>query len=245
MHISNVIQQLGYPSSQVKIYLAALDLGEATITDLAGKVSMPRTSVQSIIEEMHKKGLMNYYLKRRRRYWVAENPEKLMISLKEREAALKSIMPELQSKRFAQGGRPIVRVYHGPEEIKLIMENMIDSKKHINAIISWDDWRFFFGDDYVDDFIENRYKHFLRIRLLTPKTPSSISLKERDSRELRQTRFLPTSMDIKNTNFIYDNTFAIISLNKRQPVGIVMEDPDIAHTASLLFESTWAQSSER
>jgi sugar-specific transcriptional regulator TrmB len=76
MHIANVIQQLGYPPSEVKLYLAALDIGESTITDLSLKVGMPRTSVQTIIEDMHRRGLMNYYLKRRRRYWVAENPEK-------------------------------------------------------------------------------------------------------------------------------------------------------------------------
>lgn len=244
MHIGTVIEQLGYPPNEVRLYLASLDIGEATITDLAEKVGMPRTSVQTIIADMHKRGLMNYYQKKRRRYWVAENPEKLLITLKEREAALKSIMPELQSKRFGQGGRPIVRIYHGKDEIKLIMDDMVDSKRHINAIVSWDDWREYFGNDYVSDLIERRYKHFLRIRLLTPPTQSAKELKRRDAQEMRQTRFLPKHMSINNSNFMYGNTLAVISLNKRQPVGIIMEDPDIAHTANVLFECAWAQSLE-
>ncbi len=244
MHIGTVIENLGYPKNEVRIYLAALDIGESTISDLAARVGMPRTSAQSIIEDMHARGLMNSYIKRRRRYWVAENPEKLMIALKEREAALKSIMPELQAKRFSHGGRPLIRIYNGSEQIKQIMDNIIDSQRHILAIVDWDDWLAFLGQDYLEDFIERRAKHFLKIRLLTPQTPSAAELKKRDEQELRHTKFLPQGADVKTCQFIYGNTLAIISLNKRKPVGVIMEDPDIAHTAALLFECIWQHSRE-
>ncbi len=245
MHIRSVIENLGYPKNEVSLYLAALDMGESTITDLAARVRIPRTTVQGVIEQMQRNGLMNCYIKRRRKYWVAENPEKLLISLKEREAALKSIMPELQAKRFGHGGRPVVSLYNGMEHIKLITDDIIDTKHNILGIIAWDEWRAFFGDSFVDDFIERRYRHFLKIRLLTPRTPTSVSLKEKDAAENRHTRFLAPDLDIHNTNFIYGNKVAIISLSKRRPIGIVIDDPDIAHTMSLLFESMWMQSPER
>jgi hypothetical protein len=35
---------------------------------------------------------------------------------------------------------------------------------------------------------------------------------------------------------------AIISLNKKRPVGILIEDQDIRHTMEVLFESLWHQS---
>lgn len=244
MHINTVISQLGYPPAEVKIYLAALEIGESTITDLAMKVNMPRTSVQSIIEDMHKRGLMNFYTKRKRRYWIAENPEKLLLIQKEREASLRAIMPELQSKRFAHGGRPIVRVFNGLEEIKLIMDDIITTQHHILGIVSWDDLRDFFGAEYMDDFVERRYKHFLKIRLITPNTPASQELKKQDELQLRYTKFLSKNIVIHNSTFIYANTYAIISLNKRRPVGIIMEDPDIVHTATVLFESLWQQCSD-
>ncbi|MBI2355675.1 MAG: hypothetical protein HYV13_00525 [Candidatus Doudnabacteria bacterium] len=241
MHISTVIEQLGYPPSEVRLYLAALDIGESTITDLANKVGMPRTSVQSVIEDMQNRGLMHSYIKRKRRYWVAENPEKLMILLKEREAALKSIMPELQAKRFTHGGRFVVQIYNGPTQIKLIMDDIIDTKHHISAIVSWDEWKTFLGSDFVKDFIERRVQHFLRVRLLTAQTPSSVELKKLDEQSLRHTKFLPDNAGINNSIFIYGNKLAIISINKRQPMGIVIDDLDIAHSAEILFEALWNQ----
>jgi hypothetical protein len=63
-----------------------------------------------------------------------------------------------------------------------------------------------------------------------------------DGEELRTTQFLPSSIAINNCNFIYANKVAIISLNKKRPVGILIEDEDIHHTMEILFESVWRES---
>ena len=242
MHIGKVIENLGYPKNEVKIYLAALDIGESTITELALNLNMPRTSVQSTIEDMHSRGLMNYYLKKRRKIWVAENPDKLMIKLKESEAALKMIMPELQAKRFSHGGRPLVRLYNGVEQIKLVVDEIIATQRNMLAIKDWDEWVSVLGKEFADEFVERRCSHFLNIKLLTVKTSASVELKQQDERQLRHTRFLPLWANIKTTNFIFGNTVAIVLLNKRLPVAIVVEDPSAAHAATIFFESLWHQS---
>jgi len=244
MHIRTVIEELGYPPNEAKVYLASLQLGGSSVTEIAEKVKLPRTSVTLIIESLHKKGLMHAYLERRRKVWVAENPEKLLISLREREAALKVILPELQSFRHETGAKPTVRTYSGAGEIKQIMSDMLETKHHISAIMSWDDWIRVLGKAYVDDFIETRYRQFLRIKLLTPWSRTALALQEKDKEELRVTQFLPKSITVNNSNFIYANKVAIISLNHKRPVGILIEDEDIHHTMEILFESLW-QSSER
>ncbi len=243
MHIKAVIEQLGYSPKEVAVYLAALELGGSTATEIAEKAKLPRTSVNLIIEALHKRGLMNAFLKKRRRIWAAENPERLMITLKEQEAALKIVLPELQSLRHETGVKPTVRTYGGPEEIKQIMNDIIETKHHISAMLSWDDWAELLGKSYLEDFIESRYRHYLKIRLLTPKTKTSVALKTRDAAELRVTQFLPETVTINNANFIYGNKVAIISLNKKRPVGILIEDEDIQHTMEMLFESLWRESS--
>ena len=242
MHLRAVIEQLGYTPHEVTVYLAALELGGSTATEIAAKAKLPRTSVSLIIASLQKKGLMNAYLQRRRRIWAAENPEKLLISLKESEAALKIVLPELQSLRHDTGVKPTVRTYGGPHEIRQIMNDILESKHHVSAILAWDDWMELLGKSYLDDFIETRQRHYLRLQLLTPKTKSSIALKQRDAQEMRVTQFLPESVSINNANFIYANKVAIISLNKKRPVGILIEDQDIHQTMSVLFETLWRQS---
>ena len=242
MHLRNVIEQLGYSPHEVAVYLAALELGGSTATEIAEKAHLPRTTAKLIIDSLHKRGLMNAYLQRRRKVWAAENPEKLLIDLHESEAALKLIMPELQSLRHETGVKPTVRAYSGAHEIRQIMNDILETKHHISAILSWDDWIRTLGKNYIDDFIESRTRRYLRIRLLTTKTKTSIALKNDDGKEMRTTQFLQDSLGIANANFIYGNKVAIISLNTKRPVGILIEDQDIHHTMEVLFESLWKQS---
>lgn len=242
MHLKGIIEQLGYTPQEAAVYLASLELGGSTATDIAAKARLPRTTVNLIITSLQKKGLMNAFIQRKRKIWAAENPERLLIALKEREASLKLVLPELQSLRHDTGVKPTVRAYSGAEEIKQIMNDILESKHHVSAILSWDEWIALLGRQYMDDFIEQRYRQYLRIRLLTPKSKTSLALKARDGEELRTTQFLPSSVSINNCNFIYANKVAIISLNKKRPVGILIEDIDIHHTMEVMFESLWRES---
>lgn len=246
MHLQTVLNQLGYPMNQVKIYLACLKMGEGTIADIAEQVSMPRTTVTELLADMSKHGLLNHYAKKGRKYWVAENPDKLMITLKEREAALQTILPQLHAMKFESGAaKPNIRTYSGVEEVKNIYDDIINTKHHIMAVVSWDDVKEFFGDNFMNDFIERRAAHFLKIRLIAPKTQLSLTLKANDHIQLRQTRFLPEHIALRRvSNFIYGGKVATISLNRTVPTGIVIHDPDVAHAQSIYFESLWHHSSD-
>jgi sugar-specific transcriptional regulator TrmB len=242
MHLRAVVEQLGYSPHEVAVYLAALELGGSTVTEIATKAKLPRTTANLVIRSLQKKGLMNAFLAKRRKVWAAENPERLLIALKESEAALKIVLPELQSLRHETGVKPTVRTYGGAAEIRQIMNDIIESKHHISAILAYEDWVELLGKSYLENFIETRYRHYLRLRLLTPRSKTAIALKQKDSGELRLTQFLPESMSITNANFIYADKVAIISLNKKRPVGILIEDADIHHTMEILFENLWRQS---
>jgi len=95
MQYQKVIEQLGYSPREAKVYLASLRLGEAHISDIADKVGMPRTSVQAIMERLHADGLVNYYVMRRYKYWVAENPQHILFNLQKKEEILQDAIPAL------------------------------------------------------------------------------------------------------------------------------------------------------
>lgn len=225
------------------MYVTSLNLGDATISEIAQSAKIPRTSVQVIVQELAKKDLMNFFVKRRRKYWVSESPEKLLIGLKEKETALKEVMPDLQALRYNTGVRPTVKFYNGTEGIRLILSDVIESKHHILSLTSMEDAMRLLSDDFRD-FIERRRNNHLRVRFLTNRSPITEDLKKRDSEELRHTRFLPSGFELKNANFIYGDKVAIISLNKKLPVGIIVEDNAIASTQTALFEAAWSGSLE-
>lgn len=93
MQLQKVIEELGYSEKEAKVYLAALSLYESHVSDIAERVGLPRSSVQVIVDKLHKDGLMHFYVQRRYKYWVAENPERLLSDLRRREEAMRNAMP--------------------------------------------------------------------------------------------------------------------------------------------------------
>lgn len=241
MHIQKTVERLGYKPNEVKAYLASLELGEATISEIAEKASLPRTSVQLIVQDLYEKHLLYTYVRKRRKYWIAENPERLMMNLKEKEASLKEILPELHAIRHETGVKPAIRSYTGTEGIWNILNDILGAKKNIRSLSSIHDIELLLGDEFRS-FIQQRRHNNTRVELLTVRSPETEKLKNRDTKELRETRFLPKDIVIHNANFIYGEKVAIISLNKKLPVGMIIEDKDIAATQAMLFETLWEQS---
>lgn len=217
-------------------------MGESTASAIAKKLNLPRTSVQDVIDSLHKRGMMNVYAKRRYKFWIAENPDRLLISLKESEAALKSIMPELSALRHEGGGKPTVKVFHGADEIRHIHDDMIATKQHIMSMIAWERWTELFGEEYIDDFATRRKNAFLKARLLIPKTEKTFKKREKDNGEFRQTKFLQEGIETNTGIFIYGNKVALVSLNSYQPMGIVIDDVSIRNIMSQFFELLWLNS---
>jgi sugar-specific transcriptional regulator TrmB len=243
MNIQKVIEQFGYSQNEAKVYLMGLSLGECTVSDISQKLKLPRTSVQAIVDKLHGDGLMSFYVKRRYKYWISEKPEKFLINLKEKEMNLRAAMPEINSIMHGdEGNKPIIKVYNGIEEIKLIYDDILVTKNNILIIAPWDNWVKMFGKEFLDNFIEMRIKHYLKIDLIVPKSELAVKLKEKDNEELRNTRFTPKNIDIEDTIFIYGNKVAIISLNKRQPTGILIEDQSTSNTMRVFFKEIWNQS---
>lgn len=242
MQVQKVIERLGYSPNEAKVYITALSMGECHVSDIASKLKLPRSSVQVIADQLHKDGLLNFYVRKRYKYWVAENPSRLLEKLREREDAVRAVMPQLESLRRGEGGKPQVKIFEGVDEIRLIYDDMLEAKQSILGIIPWDDWVRLLGRGFMEDFIEKRARRFLRIKLLTPKSPVTAGLRERDAAELRETHYLPAHIPVTTTTLIYGDKVAIVSLNKKLPTAVLIEDSDICETARVFFECMWGHS---
>lgn len=241
LNIQKVIEKLGYKRKEAQLYIAALVLGEAKVSDLAEKLKIPRTSAVVTIEKLHKEGLLNYYVKRFNKYWVAESPDKLVIKLQEEEANLIAALPAIKAMQpRCVAGKPTSKTYVGKDEIKQIFEDIILSKHNIRAIIAWNDLVDLFGASYIEYFIETQVGHFLKLRLMTPQSPAATALRGGDAKENRETRFLSKHTTSLNTaTILYGNKVAIISLNKTLPTGFLVEDIDVHNTMAVFFEELW------
>lgn len=238
MEPRDVLLNLGFNKKEAQVYLAALELGESTITDIAQKAGLPRTTSYSIITSLSQKGLLSFNVRKRRKYFFGEDPMRLLNIIRERERLLKESMPSLRLIHNSSNAKPKIKFYEGGEGIKSILEDILKTKQPILAITAVQDMMKIFKD-YFPYFIKSRARRKIKIKLLTKKTPESIYLAKRDREELRQTKFVPAKFSFHTANFIYGNKVATISIKKQPIIGIVIEDSDIADTHRMLFEIIW------
>ena len=79
MDIKTSLEQLGLKDRQIEIYLALLQMGEATIQEIAAKTKIKRTTVYSVLDNLVSKGLVTFIDKDWHRAYFAENPKKVLV----------------------------------------------------------------------------------------------------------------------------------------------------------------------
>jgi sugar-specific transcriptional regulator TrmB len=242
MHFQHAVEQLGLSEHEAKVYLAALRLGIANNTDIAAGAKLPRTTCAGVLATLQEKGLVNYFIGKKRgskRMFSAENPDKFLTMIKEREAVFQSIMPQLKALHRAAGAKPSVYFYEGLDSIRKIFSDILEAQRPLLAITSIDDANKTLGTHFTQ-FIRTRTSKGMPVRLLTMRTPASLQIKEFDQENLRKTRFFPAGFRLTTANFVYGNRIAIISLNRAKVMGLIIEDEDIAQTFTTYFELMWA-----
>lgn len=236
--LQNTLTELGLSSDEVKVYLAALELGEATMQELSTKSGVPRTSIYNFIKGMVKKRLIATSKRRRRTVYSAVHPNILLELEKGRMAELQRLLPELLAVQNNSKIKPRVTFYEDITGIKEILFDMIAEGKEVNAWSDYDAMADSFGDYYFDVFPAERAKKKIVSRNIVSDTPKAREFAKKDSRYLRETKFIQ-SKNLKTEINIYGNKVALNSYGSNPPFALLIEDKNIATTLRAIWEHQW------
>ena len=195
---------------------------------------------QTIVNNIHsyKPFTISYTIKSGVKYFEASDPNKLIRILKEREERIKSILPELESLKESITEKPTIELYEGKEGLKTILDDIL--KTQPKEILQLGSAKIFETlNFYFPHWIKRRIKAKIYARILQENVQTIQELKKRDMLELREIRFLPKNFKINTHAQIYSNKVAIITLNKEELIGVVIENKDIVETQKSLFEELW------
>jgi predicted transcriptional regulator len=103
MHIVDSLIAAGLSDKAASVYVATLDLGQASVQAIAQQAGLKRPTAYLILEDLERQGLVRGVKLARGQGYAATNPEHLVATLKQREQAVSQILPELVAR------------YHGPE----------------------------------------------------------------------------------------------------------------------------------
>ena len=233
-----ILKEYGLSDNEIKVYIASLSKGTSKVNEISKKAGLLRTTTYEVLKSLVEKGLVSYAIKSKVRYFEAADPNKLVRILEEKKEKIKSILPELEFLKQSVTEKPTIELYEGKEGLKTILDDIIKTRP--KEMLQLGSSKIFEAlNFYFPTWIKRRVKARIHARILQEKVQVIKELKKRDKKELREIRFLPKNFRINTHTQIYGNKIAILTLNKEELIGVIIENKDIVETQRSLFGELW------
>jgi sugar-specific transcriptional regulator TrmB len=239
------LTDVGFSDKEANVYLALLELGKGTVSEIARKANINRTTGYDILNTLVNEGLASISGKEPKREYVAESPDKIRGMLtarlqKEQESVklAENLIPQLKSIHNVSG-RPQVRFYEGEEGLIQVYEDTLTSSEPIRAYATVEEMHRVLPH-YFPAYYKRRASKGIAARGILPKTPGAIERSKHNREEAREVALIPPDKYYFSPEIcIYDNKVMIASW--REKLGIIIESAEFADAMKKIFEIAWVE----
>ncbi len=243
MNFEDKLTRLGLEVKEAKVYLKALELQTFSVAAIAHASGLKRPTCYLILAELQRKGYVTLVPHSTKVLYHVESPEVLVKQAEYNVAMARDLESDLKQRFAALPAQvPTVRVYTGQKGVQNIYEDMlryrgdgycyIGSMKELIATA---------GEEFLRAWIKRRIVKGLHVRAIR------IGIEELEDAEgsftaqaeaLRETRYAPAHVYLKDAIMIYGRKVAIIG-DQKSNFAFVVENKEFASSMMSLFEAIW------
>lgn len=244
----SLLEKLGFSEKEAKVYLAALEMGEDSVQNIAKKAGVNRATTYVVLEKLMELGLISTYEKEKKTYFVAEDPKELQNLLKEekseleeREQNLKENLNQMIAIYNRKKGKPIVRFFEGADGLEALDRYKVGlkPKTELLTMIPVDLVEKLFPSRRTKS-VSERVKLGIRTRTIYTREQGPYS-QEENKKQLRDGIYLPrTKLPIDATIAIHPNWgIKLYYFNEFSSYGVLIQSPELANNMKVLFDLAW------
>ena len=247
MSLEDELNRLGLDRKEARFYLAALELGQASVRFIADRAGISRTNAYDVLARLLVKGTVTQVERgsgrtKKKFDVIPEDPARLISLLEEQRSVAESILPELRSIYNQSTVKPRVRLYEGLEGIKTVLYDTLNCRsKQLFGILSMHDLLDVPGRGETDEYIRQRIRAGIFLRVLRSREKDVGDIWSTSAAEMREVRYTPPGMVFTMTTWIYDEKVAIVS-SRRENFGMTIESEEFARMQENLVSILWTVS---
>lgn len=233
------LRKLGFSDHEAAVYLAALELGEASVQRIAKKAKLKRTTVYGLIDILKDRGLIKTTKNRKRTLYFAEDPRRIRELAREAERTADALLPSLLALTNLIDHKPKVLYFEGLDGIKdLYKETLLHPDSRIRGWLSAGSFRT--EETWFDtSYRPSRKEKKIYTDVIVPDLPETRSYHEKDREDFHRTK-----IDVKGGNAISSDillfgTRHVALLSWEEMTGLVIESVKIHATLSAIFKTHW------
>lgn len=236
--LNNHLVKLGFNTGEAKVYLALLNYGDLTATELSTKTALGRTNIYNYAKSLGDKGFISDYERNGKVLFKAQDPKELFALLDYQKKQISNLtlehfnlLPKFNKLYRQQSKSPQVRLYLGKKDWKKLMKTIYLDQDYSELFVLVPDL-----DDYVPP--SPLYQNALLSRetktyILTNKCKDIEAFTKRDTKKLRKTLLVPkTILPISEQMIAYkytlfsgnflQNDLQVYSVEDRSTLKIVL-----------------------
>lgn len=240
LNIKNSLKNYGLNEREISIYLASIELGPSSMSNIAEKSGIKRPTAYMIYNLLEKRGLMGSYKKTSGLYFFAKDPAVLSEKSQQVLTDINNIIPKLRDIENKRIDKPKITYYEGVENYKEIVEDILRYPNiTLYAIGSLGSIFDILTKKYDKDyFIPKRIEQNIKVKAILPYSDEKNVSWMRHNKELREIRYLPKNYDLESLLIVYDDK--VVRINSKEIIFItVIESSSIAQDERTKFELMW------
>lgn len=227
------------------VYMAMLELGPASVQDIAKKSGVNRATTYVMLEALKKRGLVTCVERNKKTLFAAESPERILgmiaeelSQVKDKEGSVREIIPSLMALFKAVEDKPRVRYYEGEGGIKSCREAQLELSRSCRFCYTY----IHFDNNIVAVAKVNEKE---RLKMSSGRLKVKILYSIDDGVELPlfgpnvELKQLPKhTPPFQGELNVFDN-FVLLATAKTKPIGVILESGDFAVLCKSFFELLW------
>ncbi len=244
------LKNLGLEESEIKVYLALLELGPATVSEITKKAQITRTLGYHVLQKLGWQGLVDQASgKGKKIIYSAEHPQRLLQFVKNKKNQwdnkikdIEEYLPNLIS-LYKIADKPVIRYQKGDEGLKNIYIENLESKTEILSILDVDAWDQpdlrQFGKWYIRERVKRKIPE--RILMLERKSVQEYYNEPSKLTNYKWISFaqLPGISDLGGEINIFENKVLIAMPKKPNRMSILIESQVLANLMKSMYELAW------
>lgn len=240
-----LLKALGLSESEAQIYLASLEVGPASVQDLAKKARVSRVTTYAVIEHLTDRGLMSSVEKGKKRLFTVESPERLVSVMQNRLQEMKTTLSQVEDslhelKLVQRGAKPVVKMFEGDDAFQAVFTDLAANRiEHFEEFGNHDLIR-----NYVpkEEVLKRAWPHLRNAKRRVIMVADTVKTGHADS---GNTVFLSSKQHACHGDvLIYGKNKVALASLAGKPISVIIESEPIAEMMRTLFSLAWKRASE-
>jgi sugar-specific transcriptional regulator TrmB len=235
---TEILEDLGLTSTEIKVYLVLLELGSSSAGLILEKSKLPNSTVHRDLNSLIEKGLVNFIQNGKRKIYQANDPEHFFDFMEDKKRKFQELLPLLKEKQNLVKEKESASVYKGIRGIKEVYNIMINT--------SGKEYNTFGGGPITSEIMGFTWWLNLHKRRVANKLPSrqifdeSVKWGGKDiaKNPLTKIRYVDKEFAQFQETVIVGDCVAI-AVFSQNPYAFLMKDKNIADSYRKHFELLW------